>query len=375
MPPLRTKRILLICLALACLGLVWWISGTRSKPASAAPSGGAAAHPPVTAPPLDKPVSAASSGSIIDSPAIAAPQSLSDLRELLDSLPAAEAVAWIRAFLNDGRDRNTGQTFEIAADGSLKQSPTFRTFLLDALAAIDPAAAAAISRDILAEPTTADEWALALRNVARAEDPDLTRDFLRAKTEELITNPAWQADPSIGYLNAFDVLVHTEAVESAPLLTSLVGDHDRRDLAHAAFLTLDRLVQRQPAAMIDPLAADTALAASRPEMTAQQIARADLRDDRQRDLVAGWLLSPDRTTTELNAFAGVFPNHNQFVSNNLLTRDTPIPGPELAAHDREVLEIVTAWQDDPAFQTVEPQIGIMIERLTAFTTQQTQDPK
>ena len=71
------------------------------------------------------------------------------------------------------------------------------------------------------------------------------------------------------HLNAFDVLVHTEAVESAPLLTSMVGDHDRRDLAHAAFLTLDRLVQRQPAAMIDTLAADTALAASRPEMTAQ----------------------------------------------------------------------------------------------------------
>ena len=40
--------------------------------------------------------------------------------------------------------------------------PTFRTFLLDVLLAIDPKAAASIGRGILASPTTADEWALAL---------------------------------------------------------------------------------------------------------------------------------------------------------------------------------------------------------------------
>ena len=58
-------------------------------------------------------------------------------------------------------------------------------------------------RDILSKPTSADEWALALRNVGRADNDAA---YLRSKTEELITNPGWQANPSIGYLNAFDVL-------------------------------------------------------------------------------------------------------------------------------------------------------------------------
>jgi hypothetical protein len=57
--------------------------------------------------------------------------------------------------------------------------------LLDTLLAVDPAAAAATGREILGKPTTADEWALALRNVARG-DGTADPDFLRAKTEELI---------------------------------------------------------------------------------------------------------------------------------------------------------------------------------------------
>jgi hypothetical protein len=296
------------------------------------------------------------------------PQSLDDLRNWIQSLPNDEAISWIRSFLNQGTDKNTGLPFEIAADGSLKQWPTFRTYLLDTLLAIDPASAASISREILTEPTTADEWALALRNVGRAGDePEKIRDFLRQKTEELIQNPTWQANPSIGYLNAFDVLVHTQATESTPLLSGLIQNKDRKDLAHAAFLTLDRLVQRQPSDMLERLSADPSLATSRPEMAAQQFARADLRDERQRELVQQWLLAPERTATELNAFAGIFPNHNQFVSNNLLTRDAPVSGADLANHDREVLGIVITWQADPAFQPVADHLQTMVARLSQFT--------
>jgi hypothetical protein len=301
-------------------------------------------------------------------PPDATPPSFEVLRDWIDSLQNDESVAWIRSFLKTGNDKDTGLSFEVAADGSLTEWPTFRTYLLDKLSTIDPAAAAAISRDILASPTTADEWALALRNVGRAEDPDQSRDFLREKTVELIRNPDWQASPSIGYLNAFDVLVHTNATTETPLLSELIQNKERRDLAHAAFLTLDRLVQREPADVLQRLAADSALATSRPEMTAQQFARADLRDEGQRELVAQWLLSTERTPAELNSFAGVFPNHNQFVSNNLLTRDAPIPGPELAAHDRDVLKIVTTWQADPAFQAVEATLAEMSTRLKDFTT-------
>jgi hypothetical protein len=296
-------------------------------------------------------------------------QSLKDLKELLATLSPEAAITEIRRFLDGGQDKPTGLSFEIDGDGQLKEWPTFRTFLLDALLAIDPAAAAEISRSILSSPTSADEWALALRNVGRAEDAAETRDFLRTKTEELIANPEWQADPSIGYLNAFDVLVHTDATTSTPLLSGLIQNKERKDLAHASFLTLDRLVQSQPADMLQRLAADPSLAASRPEMTAQQFARADLRDPAQQAIVKSWLLDPARSAAELNAFSGTYPNNNQFVSNNLLTRSTPTSGTDLAAHDREVLEIIRAWQNESAFQPVAEHLRTMTSRLEQFSKQ------
>jgi hypothetical protein len=285
------------------------------------------------------------------------------LKQSLAAMPKDEAITLIHNFLAKGSDRTTGLSFEISGDGSLTEWPTFRTFLLDAMLAIDPTAAAAISREILAKPTSADEWALALRNVGRAENDAA---FLRAKTEELINNPAWQANPSIGYLNAFDVLVHTDSTASTPLLSSLIQLKDRRDLAHAGFLTLDRLVQRQPVDELTRLTADTALQESRPEMVSQQFARADLRDPAQQALVKAWLLDPARKPNELRAFAGVYPNNNRFVSNNLLTRETAPTGDDLAAHDREVLTVITNWQQDPAFAGVKEHLTAMVSRLNGF---------
>lgn len=294
--------------------------------------------------------------------------SLLDLRRSLTEMPKPEALAVIRGFLASGEDRPTGLSFEISKDGSLTEWPTFRTFLMDFLLAIDPAAAAAIGREILASPTTADEWALALRNVARGEPLDESAVFLQRKTEELIANPAWQADPSIGYLNAFDVLVHIKATDSTPLLSELVRRKDRKDLAHAGFLTLDRLVQRQPVDLLSRLTADRALQESRPEMVAQQFARADVRDPQQREILKAWLLDPARTSVELRSFAGVYPNNNRFVSNNLLTVESTPSGDDLAAHDQAALQTVTAWAADAAFDPVREHLALMLSRLEGFVS-------
>ena len=191
--------------------------------------------------------------------------------------------------------------------------------------------------------------------------------YLRERTEALINTPAWQADPCIGYLNAFDVLVHTNATASTPLLASLIQQKDRRDLAHAGFLTLDRLVQRQPATELPLLAADRPLQQSRPETVAQQFARADLRDAAQQALVKSWLLDPARTPTDLRSFAGVYPNNNRFISNNLLTTESQQPGTDLAIHDRQVLDIINGWVAEPAFQPVKDHLLTMVARLNEFT--------
>lgn len=280
-------------------------------------------------------------------------------------------MARVRAFLANGEDKTTGLSFVIGSQGVLQEWPTYRTFLIDQLLAIDPAAAAAISREILAKPTTADEWALALRNVGKADSSGATEEinrFLAVKTEELIANPAWQAEPSIGYLNAFDVLVAANATGSTPMLSGLIQRKDRRDLAHAGFLTLDRLVQRQPVDLLGRLYRDKGLQKSRPEMVAQQFARADVRVPDQREILKAWLLDPTRTQDELRAFAGVYPNNNRFVSNNLLTAETSQPGADLAAHDRAALGILETWAADPSFQSVASHLRSMSERLRGFVS-------
>lgn len=292
--------------------------------------------------------------------------SLDHFRRTLSTMSPSEAVQLIRSFLRGGRDKATGMEFELTEGGNLKSWPTLRTFLLDVVSSIDPLAAGEISREILAAPTSADEWALALRNLGRLERSAEGDRLLREKTVELIHNPSWQANPSVGYLNAFDVLVHIEATAETPLLSTLIQRKYRRDLAHAGFLTLDRLVQCQPTDMLERLAADESLRQSRPEMSAQEFARADLRDPAQREIVKHWLLDPSRSPAELRCFASTYPNSNCFVSNNLLTVGKPVPGAELAAHDREALAIVAAWENDPAFQTVREHLQSILTRLDGF---------
>jgi hypothetical protein len=293
-------------------------------------------------------------------------ESLASLREKLFARSSSEAVAEIEGFLRKGKDRKTGLSLKFGKGGKIEGWPTLRVFLLDLLLEIDSEAAARISREILTTETSADEWAIALRNVAKGERTEGNRDYLRTRTEELITNPEWQAQPSVGYLNAFDVLVYTGSTESSPLLSGLIQRKGRRDLAHAGFLTMDRLVQRQPVDMLTRLKADRALQESRPEMIAQQFARADLRDTSQQAIVKSWLLDPSRTPTELQNFAAIYPNNNKLISHNMLTSEEQVSGADLNAHDREVLEVIRDWRTDPAFESRSQYLEVMDRRVSQF---------
>lgn len=353
-----SKRILFILLIAASVGLIIYFIPNGDKPES-----GKEAKQTETAVDAKTPEPVEWDRVILERPGR---KSLDSLRGRLLEMSAAAAVKEIEGFLASGKDGETGLEFEIGVGGAMKGWPTLRLFLLDLLLEVDPAAAARIGRGILANSTTPDEWALALRNVARGEGNHSNSDFLRTKTEELIANPEWRKKPSVGFLNAFDVFVHTRATASSPLLSGLIQDKDRRDLAHAAFLTLDRLVQREPVAMLEKLTADRSLQESRPEMTAQQFARADLRDGRQRELVKTWLLDLARTPTELRNFAGIFPNNNKMISNNLLTTVEQVSGDDLRAHDREVLTIIKGWREDAAFEAISEHLGTMNVRLSEF---------
>ena len=106
-----------------------------------------------------------------------------------------------------------------------------------------------------------------------------------------------------------------------------------------------------------------------PKRRANYFARADVMDPIQRHLVELYLLDPARKTSELQAFAGVFPNANFMISPNLLTSNTTLDGATLSHRDQGALAVVNAWLAEPRFEKVTPALAKMRSRLMKFTQQ------
>lgn len=296
-------------------------------------------------------------------------QVLNELRQAISSTNAAQASAAIRRFLDSGNDIPTGNDFQLGAGGLLVNSPSLRVFLLDLLAEVDPQAAVAYSRRILETPVSPDEWAVALRNVARFDSAPGTREFLEQKTEAMLRQEPWVNNPSTGFLEAFDVAVQLGGSKLLPPLTDLVQRKDNQAVAHAAFLALDRMVVREPAQMLDVLEQHSEMMEGREQTRANYFARADVGDPTQREVLERYLLDAKRQASELQSFAGVFPNANYMISHNLLTSNVTPDGAARARRDSDALRVVGEWLEDPRFAPVKPHLLKIQQRLQEFRRQ------
>ncbi len=298
-----------------------------------------------------------------------AKEAMGELAARLAALPAAEASAAVREFLASTNDAPTGLGFKLRADGGLDEAPTWRLFLLDALAKTDPTAAAALAREILRQKTSPDEWAVCLRNVARVENSAEGRAFLEAKTSELLRHEPWQVDPSAGYLEAFDVAVHVGGTNLVPPLAALARRQDNQAVAHAAFIALDRMTLRDAEATLGALQAQPGLMAGRELTRANFFARADVRETGQRAVLDRYLENPALGAAELERFAGLFPNANFMISQNLLTRSTTPDHTALVARDAAALQVLDEWLADARFGRARAELLKTRERLALFVEQ------
>ena len=294
---------------------------------------------------------------------------LVELRSYLASVPPQETSRAIQAFLAENKDAATKLDVTINAGGGLGDASSLRVFLLDYLGQLDRPAAGALAAQILSHYTTPDEWAVSLRNYAWANPGPDGDAYLQSKARELLTNPAWIQHPSAGFLEAFDTIVHAHGTALTPELATLVRDKDHRDTAHAAYLTLDRLTLTEPAATLTQFLEHPELMKGREQTQANYFARADVRQPEQRALVERYLLDPARTPEELASFAGLYPNANYMISNNLLTQTATPRHDELAQHDAAALDVIRQWLADPRFERLKPQIGIIRSRLETFVRQ------
>lgn len=292
---------------------------------------------------------------------------LEQLREAIATGATNEVSVAIRKLLDSKLDAPTGLGFKVGGGGDLLEAPTLRIWLLDQLARHDPAAASAYAREILNFSESPDEWAVALRNLARGDTNADTRSLLEVKTGNLLRNEAWQGDPSVGYLEAFDTAVHLGGTTLLSPLTELVIKKDNQAVAHAAFLTLDRLVINQPTEILAALNEHPEWMAGREDTRANYFARADVGDAAQRQLVEEYLLDSTRDAKELDTFAGVFPNANFMISHNLLTENKTVDGRTLQQRDLAAKAVVNQWLDDPRFERLKKPLMAMRQRLEEFT--------
>ena len=331
----------------------------------------AATPPPSSAPVQDLQANLHATAAALETSASAdtSRKLLRELRAQLLGFPAEIAVRALREFLDTRRDVPLTLEFAIGVDGMLKEAPTLRVWLLDCLGQIDRNAAADYARAILSAPSSPDEWAISLRDYALARTSPDDVAFVQGKARELIHNPAWQQNPSTGFLEAFDTIVYTQATALTPDLVQLITKKKNRAVAHAAYLTLDRLILERPAEVLSQISRDPNLMHGREQTRANYFARADVRDPEQRRLVENYLLDSRKTPEELETFAGIYPNANYMISTNLLTRSAGPAHNELAARDRAALPVVETWLRDPQFTSVKAQIQQIHARLKTFVAE------
>ena len=178
-----------------------------------------------------------------------------------------------------------------------------------------------------------------------------------------------QREASVGFLEAFDVAVYVGGTNLLPTLTGLVRQKENAAVAHAAFLALDRLAISAPLTTLGALGAGSEAMVGREQTLANYFARADVGEPGQRALVESYLLDSRRRGAELAAFAGVFPNANYMVSDNLLTTTITPDHATLAQRDRAALQVVKEWQADPRFAKLQPHLDTMRHRLETFVLQ------
>jgi hypothetical protein len=304
--------------------------------------------------------------------AATARQQLAELRAILSSMPTNEAVAAIRHFLDSKTDASTHLGFKVARDGLLVEAPTLRTFLLDELARIDPGAAAEYSKVILASMDSSDEWAVALRNLAWGDTSADGRTLLEQKTTEMLQYAPWQQNPSVGFLESFDVAVYLGGTTLLPTLTSMVQQRNNPVIAHASYLALDRLVISSPTTTLTALLADPGSMQGRESTRADYFARADVSDPQQKQILENYLLNPQISPAEIEAFADIFPNANYMISPNLLTQSQTPNQSTLASRDAASLNAVQQWLADPRFAQLRPNLEKTEIRLAGYVQQENQ---
>lgn len=356
---------------LVILAIVWWRKDNPPATTGGKPSPGGGTHASVheihrTGPERKESPPPAHLIAEIHRSLAAGTARSDDIRTFRSALlrsPARETIAAIKDFLASGNDTATGESFEIGPRGELTGAPTLRVLLLDLLGRITRDAslpdAGVLARSLMETKTTADEWALALRNAAWAAPDD--HAYLAARTREMLAYDPWRNNPSAGFREAFDTIVYTKDAGFLPVLGPMLSG-GAKSLRFTAATTVDRLAAAAPLETMVLLNSSPALLADKPFLRADCFAKADLAVPAQKTEVETYLSRADVASPAKEKLIAGLGIQTDFVSNNLLTAPPPSSDPSRSSAEA-VKSTLAGWLASDRFPALSTAIH---ERLAGF---------
>lgn len=281
-------------------------------------------------------------------------------------MSAHDQARMLVAYLDSGQNLSTGQLFEVGQHGRLSSAPTLRVQALDWLGEADPRLAADYSRKIFEQSNSPDEWALALRNYGRILEAPDTDDFFTSHVRALINNQDWQANPTRGFLEAFDSAVYSAAPVIIEDLLEVCFTSGHKGTSLAATMALDNIAGDDPLAVARIITQPDSLIEHTPTFRASLMSRLDPLNAEHVEVLRAYLLDPSYEADELNVFANSFPNHNDFASHYLLTSQSARNLHLMARVDLAALELIREYQADPAFNDKLDLLNVMETQLQEF---------
>ncbi|MDX2079201.1 MAG: hypothetical protein SFU53_00295 [Terrimicrobiaceae bacterium] len=292
------------------------------------------------------------------------------LKKRVHELPPDGAAAELIRELRTGRDTTTGLAFRVGEHGTIADPTTYRVGLLDLLGQTEPEAALAFSREILTTTASADEFAIALRNVAWLNvdgrfNAELTNTF-----SAMLDRPGWLTNPTAGFLEAFDVAVAVGGPAMAIELASVIGVSSEpagsRITEAAAALALERLMIREPDAILSAIQQNAQWLDWAPEIRGSLLARLDVREGRQNAFLRDYLTRTTVPEAEMSRFVRTFPDLSFRGSHRLVT------GPEKIERFRGIdgatIRQINEWLTDPTMAPAVARLEAIRDRLIRLNT-------
>jgi hypothetical protein len=274
---------------------------------------------------------------------------LAALREKLLAADRDAASDAISAYLASGRNVATGLPFVVGKGGTMASVTSMREYLLDLLLTVDPSAALSEAEVVFDAKTSANEYAICLRNVGKLDTSAEGRAYVGKRARELLNDATLSSNPTAGFVEAFDALVYVGDVSDLKLLAVYAAKGKGAVLNMPAFLAMDRMVIDDTAAALKVFLDDATLLDDRPLTRAGFFARADLSDKTQLAEVESYVERLNPSSEEANYFFSLFPNGNFTITDSLLSDRLTLPSGYVEIRYSAALSTLDIWIGDSRF--------------------------